>query len=378
MLRKISSLAIFSMALGSYVEAQDSTKDSTTKKSTLNITGSVDAYYRYNFHNAKDSGIYNNYTSFTNSQNSFELGMASVKAEYITGKVTGVLDLGFGRRAEEFSYNEKGSGLGTAIKQAYISVAASDKLKFTMGKWATHIGYEVVDAYLNRNYSMSYMFSFGPFFHTGLKAEYTAGNWGFMLGVANPTDNVTASFAKKMAIAQISTSAADGKFKAYLNYQGGKDMAENTVNQIDLVATGTLSDKFSIGYNGTMQAVKADGKSSGDSWWGSAVYLNIDPTKKFGITLRGEYFDDKNAVSGFSAAAGSVVSKIGTVTGMGTATSLGTSVIAATLSGNIHIDNLTIIPEFRLDSSKDPIFVKNPNEGAKTTGSFILAATWHF
>ena len=378
MLRKISSLAIFSMALGSYVEAQDSTKDSTTKKSTLNITGAVDAYYRYNFHNAKDSGIYNNYTSFTNSQNSFELGMASVKAEYITGKVTGVLDLGFGRRAEEFSYNEKGSGLGTAIKQAYISVAASDKLKFTMGKWATHIGYEVVDAYLNRNYSMSYMFSFGPFFHTGLKAEYTAGNWGFMLGVANPTDNVTASFAKKMAIAQISTSAADGKFKAYLNYQGGKDMAENTVNQIDLVATGTLSDKFSIGYNGTMQAVKADGKSSGDSWWGSAVYLNIDPTKKFGITLRGEYFDDKNAVSGFSAAAGSVVSKIGTVTGMGTATSLGTSVIAATLSGNIHIDNLTIIPEFRLDSSKDPIFVKNPNEGAKTTGSFILAATWHF
>ncbi len=360
MLRKISSLAIFSMALGSNVEAQDSTSDST-KKSTLNITGSVDAYYRYNFHNAKDSGYLNNYTSFTNSHNSFELGMASVKAEYITGKVTGVIDLGFGRRAEEFSYNEKGTGLGTAIKQAYISVAASDKLKFTMGKWATHIGYEVVDAYLNRNYSMSYMFSFGPFFHTGLKAEYTAGNWGFMAGIANPTDNVTASFAKKMAIAQISTSAADGKFKAYLNYQGGKDMGENTVNQVDLVAIGTLSDKFSIGYNGTVQSVKLDGKSSGDSWWGSALYVNVDPSKKFGMTLRGEYFDDKNAISGFSSAAG-----------------IGTSVVAATLSGNIHIDNLTIIPEFRLDSSKDPIFTKNPNEGVKSTGTFLLAATWHF
>jgi hypothetical protein len=356
MLRKISSLAIFSVALGSYVEAQDS-----TKKSALNITGSVDAYYRYNFHNAKDPENTNNYTSFTNSHNSFELGMASVKAEYTTGKVTGVVDLGFGRRAEEFSYNEKNAGLGTAIKQAYISVAASDKLKFTMGKWATHVGYELVDAYLNRNYSMSYMFSYGPFFHTGLKAEYTAGNFGFMLGVANPTDFVTASFDKKMILGQVSASGADGKLKVYLNYQGGKDTANTAINQVDLVVTGTLSDKFSVGYNGTMQAVKAKGKSSGDSWWGSAVYLNVDPSKVFGVTLRGEYFDDKKAVSAFSGVVGG-----------------GTSVLAATLSGNIRIDNLTIIPEFRLDNSKDAIFMKNSGEGVKSTGSFVLAATWHF
>jgi hypothetical protein len=356
MLRKISSLAIFSVALGSYVEAQDS-----TKKSSLNITGSVDAYYRFNFHNAKDSGYLNNYTSFTNSQNSFELGMASVKAEYTSGKVTGVLDLGFGRRADEFSYNEKATGLATAIKQAYITVAANDKLKFTMGKWATHVGYELVDAYLNRNYSMSYMFSYGPFFHTGIKAEYTAGNFGFMLGVANPTDNVTASFGKKMVLGQISGASKNGKVKAYLNYQGGKDLGENTINQVDLVVTGVLSDKFSIGYNGTVQSVKLNGKSSGDSWWGSAVYLNVDPSKKFGMTLRGEYFDDKDAVSGLAVASG-----------------VGTSVLAATLSGNIHIDNLTIIPEFRLDNSKEAIFAKNPNEGVKSTGTFILAATWHF
>jgi hypothetical protein len=358
MLRKISSLAIFSVALGSYVQAQDS-----TKKSSLNITGSVDAYYRYNFHNVKDTNYVatNNYTSFTNSQNSFELGMASVKAEYTTGKVIGVVDLGFGRRADEFSYNEKSTGLATAIKQAYITVAASDKLKFTMGKWATHVGYELVDAYLNRNYSMSYMFSFGPFFHTGLKAEYTAGNFGFMLGVANPTDNVTASFGKKMVLGQISASGSEGKLKAYLNYQGGKDMGENTINQVDLVVTGTLSDKFSVGYNGTMQSVKPNGKSSGDSWWGSAVYLNVDPSKVFGVTLRGEYFDDKDAVSGLAVASG-----------------IGTSVMAATLSGNIRIDNLTIIPEFRLDNSKEEIFSKSAVGRVKSTGTFLLAATWHF
>ena len=43
-----------------------------------------------------------------------------------------------------------------------------------MGKWATHVGYELVDAYLNRNYSMEYMFSYGPFFSYRLKSRYYA------------------------------------------------------------------------------------------------------------------------------------------------------------------------------------------------------------
>jgi hypothetical protein len=53
------------------------TGQDSSKNGKLLITGSVDAYYRYNFHNAKDSAHTNNYTSFTNSQNSFELGVMS-------------------------------------------------------------------------------------------------------------------------------------------------------------------------------------------------------------------------------------------------------------------------------------------------------------
>src|SRR5215813_12582066 len=208
MLRKF---LIFFSAFASflYSNAQDS-----TRKGNLSISGSVDAYYRYNFHNAKDSGYTNNYTSFTNSQNSFELGMASIKGDYSIGKVDGVLDLGFGKRAEEFSYNDQGTVV--AIKQAYVSYAPNDKVKFTMGKWFTHVGYEVPDAYLNRNYSMDYMFSYGPFFHMGIKADVTAnGNFGFMVGVANPTDFTTASFAKKNFIAQVHLATSNSKMNAY-------------------------------------------------------------------------------------------------------------------------------------------------------------------
>jgi len=350
MLRKI---LIFFLAFVSfiYATAQDSTKGNLT------INGSVDAYYRYNFHNAKDSGRTNNYTSFTNSQNSFELGMASVKADYAIGKVDGVIDLGFGRRAQEFSYNDEGAM--AAIKQAYVSFAASDKVKFTMGKWATHVGYELLDAYLNRNYSMDYMFSYGPFFHTGLKMDVTASkNFAFMVGISNPNDMTTASFSSKAFLGQVHFTSTNAKVNAYVNYVGGKDASEAVTNQVDAVVTGTISSKFSVGYNGTVKLSKPEGKSSSDSWWGSAVYLNFDPTSVFGLTARGEYFNDEKGVAGFY-----------------------NKIFDFTLSGNIRLGNLTIIPEFRVDSGEEPLFFKNEDTDAptaKSTGSFILAATYHF
>ena len=96
----------------------------------------------------------------------------------------------------------------------------------------------------------------------------------------------------------MSGASKSGKFKAYLNYVGGKDRGDNSVNQVDLVVMGTVTDKFSVGYNGTVKMVKPSGGSS-ESWWGSALYLNYDPTSVFGLTARGEYFGDKKAVAGF-------------------------------------------------------------------------------
>lgn len=348
-MKNILTCAALMMTCSLY--AQDS-----TKKENLSLTWSVDGYYRFNFHNANDSARTNNFTSFTNSQNSFELGMASVKADYTIGKVEGVVDLGFGKRAEEFSYNDRGTL--AAIKQAYISYAPSDKIKFTIGKWFTHVGYEVPDAYLNRNYSMGYMFSYGPFSHTGFKMDIAPNeNFSFMLGVTNPVDMISASFAKKSFIAQVHVASSNSKISGYVNYVGGKDMTNAAINQLDIVATGTVSSKFSIGYNGTIKMVKPSGSSS-DSWWASALYLNYDPISVFGLTVRGEYFEDKKWVAGF-----------------------GTNIFDLTLSGNIHIGNLTIIPEIRLDGAKAPIFYKNSDTNtptAKSTGTFIFGAAFHF
>jgi hypothetical protein len=354
MLRKFMTLATIVVA-PFIVFSQDSTKTEEPVKSTT-ITGSVDVYYRFNFANGKTIGVTNNPTSFTNSQNSFELGMASVKLAHSFGKIGAVIDLGYGSRAKEFSYNE--TGITQAIKQAYVTYAPSSKVTFTAGKFATHVGYELLDPQLNRNYSMSYMFSYGPFSHTGLKMDVAlSGTAGFMIGVANPTDFISDPYNSKSILAQVHAGTTNGKFVAYLNYVGGKDTAGNSGNQFDLTAVAKVSDKFSIGYNGTVKIVKPFGGGSSDNWWGSALYLNVDPTEKVGITLRGEYFSDKKNVTGY----------------------FGTNMYEGTLSLNLKpMAGLTIIPELRLDGSKDEYFVKHDGTGTKSTASFILAAVYSF
>ena len=342
-----SALAMATIVVAS---AQDS-----TKKAITIISGSVDAYYRYDFNNAPDAlgkQVTNNLTSFTNSKNSFELGMATLRVDHSIGKVSATADLGFGRRAAEFSYND-GASLAS-VKQLYVTYAPSTKIKFTLGKFATHVGYELVDAVANRNYSMSYGFSYGPFFHTGLKADVSlGGKSAFMIGVMNPTDYSTTTSSDKYVIAQFSTGSKDDKFKAYLNYQG-TSTPDLKLSQFDLVLLGTISSKFAINYDGTIQSRKIAGVSK--SWSSNALYFNYDPTSSFGLTLRGEYFSDTKSVLG-----------------------LGTSIFVPTLSANFKIDNLTIIPEIRLDNAKDDfLFSKSTGAVTKSAGSFILAATYKF
>lgn len=356
-------------------------KADTTVKTPppVTITGSVDVYYRFNF-SSPSGQVTNNYTSFTNSQNSFELGMASIRADHSFGKVSATADLGFGRRAEEFSYNDPAHPTLFAVKQLFASYQVSDKVKLTMGKWGTHIGYEVLDAFANRNYSMDYMFSFGPFFHTGLKADVTlSGTTAFMVGVANPTDFSSTTSSTKVLLAQFSTGTKDGKIKAFLNYQGYSGVNQDTsiasgyylfksLNQFDLVVNGTVTSQFGIGFNATVQSVNSSTLGKTASWWGAALYLNFDPTSTFGLTLRGEYFGDKDGVkinpNDFST---------------NSSETPGLNVFDLTLSGIYKVgSNLTIIPELRLDNGSKDFFYKSDGTTTKSTVSALLAAVYKF
>ncbi len=321
------------------VNAQsDSSKPAASANSTTQ-TIYIDGYYRADFGGLQS----NNKTSFTNSNNALQLGMASYKVDQTFGKFAGTVDLGFGKRAEEFSYNDR--GLATAVKQAYISYAPNSVIKFTLGKWATHIGYELLDAYSNRNYSMSYGFSYGPFFHTGLRADIAlGGKTAMMVGVAEPTDITSAKVEGKIAIAQLSTASSDDKLKAFLNYQGGKDKS-----QFDVVLNAAITDQLGFNYDGTVCNL------AGTNWSSNAIYFNYDASTKVGFALRSELFNDSKGAVG-----------------------VGTSIFQNTLSANIHFNKFTIIPEIRLDNANDKVFVNGTNVKSFGSGSFLIAAVYKF
>jgi len=361
------ALAAITVGLFSNAQVASVTSDTTATqaaateeaKPALIITGSADVYYKYDFAKTKA----NTYTSFTGTHNSFALGMASVKFEHKGNKVGAVLDLGFGPRAKEFAYTDE--GITQAIKQLYITYSPTDWLKFTAGTWGTHVGYELLDPQLNRNYSMSYMFTNGPFSHTGLKADITKGKHGFMIGISNATDFRTPPdgfINKKFLIAQYSLAATDN-VKIYLNYVGGKAPDTSKVSQFDAVVTAKLSDKFNIGFNGTVNSTQSwDGakNTDGKSWWGSALYFNLDPKPWFGLTLRGEYFNDDNQLKMFAYAPE------------------GGNIFATTLSANFKAGGFIFIPEFRIDNASQEIFVDKDGAGKKSASNFLISAIYSF
>jgi hypothetical protein len=347
MLRKLYfSAALFCLPVVIFAQDTESKKE---KKSALVFTGSADGYFRSDFSGPAS----NNKTSFTNSNNKLSSGIISAKADLTLGKLSITADLGAGKRASEFAYNDKGAL--SYVKQLYASLSLTDWLKLTAGTWATHVGYEVVDAYVNRNYSMSYMFSYGPFLHTGTKADLSFGKTGIMVGLSKPTDFRKSPEASKPALLLQYSQAFSDDTKLYLNYVGGKRPSDNaSVNQFDVVFTNKFTDKFNIGINGTLN------NTGGKSWSGLATYLNIDPTAKFGLTFRSELFNDKNQLAALSSA------------------STGASIFANTISANVKLGALTIIPEIRVETAGAKVYSSKSGAAHSGTGSFLIAAVYKF
>ena len=319
-------------------------QNDSTKKSSTTLTAYLDVYYRALLKNG--GGSNNNFTSFTNTHNSFKLGMASIKVDQTLGKFTASLDLGIGKRADEFSYNDK--DILTNIKGATIAYAVTDKLKITAGKFSTHIGYELLDATSNRNYSMSYGFSYGPFFHTGFKADISlGGKSALMVGLVDPTDYSSFNGKPKYIIAQFSTATSNDKLKSYFNFVHG-----DVTTQYNVVLLATLSNKVSAAYDGSINQQKIGASSS--SWSSNALYVNYDISDKFGLTLREDIFSDRK------------VNPLG----------IG-NVNATTLSGKIKVKKITLIPAFRIDNGNTPLFSTKTGT-ASSASNFVLAAVYAF
>jgi hypothetical protein len=316
------------------------------------FSGSVDTYFRSNINstNIPDEGTLAPPTSFANSPG-FSLGMINAIATYEGKKAGFTADLVFGPRGDEAvfgSVNGSGNPSNAAIvNQLFVFWNATDNITFTLGNFNTFLGYEVISPAGNFNYSTSYMFSYGPFSHTGIKADIGLGDkFSLMVGVFNPTDATESNpTGKYIGGAQLGYETDAGG--AWLNV-----LLDPDYTQFDLTTGWNLSENLYAGINTTLAT---------DNFYGFAGYFQVGLSEDFSLGIRGEYFADQGLAI--------------------LETPKESSVVDFTLSANYKVGNLTIIPEIRLDSfSDDRIVITDAlrGESSKSLSSFMVAAVYSF
>jgi len=345
---KKSILTVFILLTSLNVFSQEEEKEEKEKKITF--SGSIDAYYRANLNAPNDENAVAPGSSFANLPG-FALGMANLVASYEGEKVGFVADLVYGPRGEDAVFLSpflRPGGSSNIVNQLYAYWNVSESVKLTIGNFNTFLGYEVISPTANFNYSTSYLFSYGPFSHTGLKADFAlSDDFSLMLAVMNPTDATEFNPNGKYAL-----GAQVGYSGQFLNF-----LADDGAFEIDFTGGFDVTEDFFLGINA---ALYDSGNDDDTGFAGIALYPQLATSDTFKIGLRGEYFKE----TGEFGAIGTGVED--------------SSVFAATLTANIKIGDLTIIPELRLDSSSDDFFLDKDLDAQKSLSAFVLAAVYSF
>lgn len=382
--RKICFSILFTLLISTAAFSQDA---DTTK--TFTLSGSIDVYARTSLGTTNSAlGGYGPSSAFAQLKG-FSLGMANLIASYNGEKAGFVADLVFGPRGTDAVFNSQVSGGSYSsqriINQLYGYVKLGDVVTLNMGQFNTFLGYEVISPTVNVNYSTSYLFSYGPFTHTGLRADFDFGNgMSAKLAVMNPTDMLEFNPVNTYTIgAQIGKTTDAGGVWLNLIYgdQDGKldtDVDPNgsesagSLFQIDLTTGWSLSDNFYLGFNTSYQTI-GEGKfvngnriqdlgNDATSFFGVAVYPKLTLSENFALGLRGEYFSIKKGHLGI----------------IGLDNSGDGNVVEFTLSGNYSVGNLMIIPEIRLDKTSENSFEKRDGDATDSMVSALLAAVYRF
>jgi hypothetical protein len=385
----------FSLLLGFTALSQEKTED----KGKFTFSGYVDSYYMANFNSPisrTNVGASGTARAFDVRAGQFSLGLVQAKMTYSTSKLDIVSDLTFGPNADLGNYgNVVGrvgatfdangvaiptTGTALAIKQAYVTWKATDKLALTMGQFGTHIGYEVIDAPVNYHYSLSNLFNNGPFYHVGLKAQYNFSDKVYLMaGIVNNVDNLDDNNRAKGLIAQLFVSPVSG-WNVYLNAISSNEAnadakgltPDASYSLFDLTTTYQITPKFMVGVNAASGSQKGDyqtlttnpkfAKNSG-TWGGWALYTNYSVSDVFSIGARYENFNNQDAVRGL---------RIDNATGV-TVNSL-----TVTTTFTVADGHLLIKPEFRSDAFDKNFFVDGDGKDQKSQSTLGLAVIAKF
>ncbi len=333
----------------------------------LALNAFVSTAYEYNA-NRPTTGT-SSYRVFDFNDNSFNLDVAEVVVQIAASKPNDAgfrIDLATGNSIPRISKTQDQTVSQFDLQQAFVTYIApiGSGLRFDVGKYVTHLGYEVIEGYdgYDDNYSRSILFGYAiPFTHTGLKASYAfSSKVTAMFEVVNGWDLLRDNNHSKSLGAQLTLSPA-APLSVVLNWIGGPELANDNYtmrNVFDVVAVLKATSWLTLGVNSDYGI--EDGTSrvtpGGDAVWkGIAAYAAVAVTDKFSVALRGETFHDDGGVR------------------LGTDTSA--SLSEGTLTPTYKITNHVLVRgELRFDSANQPILAKRGtfSDSQRTVGANII------
>ena len=260
---------------------------------------------------------------------------------------------------------------GFDVTQAFAQYSTGP-VHVMLGKYVTFAGAEVINSTANPNYSRSILFGYAiPFTHTGVRMNYKASDsLSVMGGINNGWDDIRDTNSAKAGEFGVTFSPVKELTLIGMVHTGKERVGglvntgpDGTRNLIDAVATFNATDKltFILNYDYGTQANAAGATVTGTNrakWSGLAGYANYQIDDSWRLSLRAEYFDDRD----------------------GYRTGVAQKWKEATLTaGYTPIKNLELRGEIRGDRSNVPAFVKTENVTAsKSQRSVGLEAIYKF
>ena len=341
------------------------TLDQVLEASGVSLGGYIDTAYSH----LSGTGLFTSGTAnrvFDTEPSSFNLHQAAITvAKQPKEGFGGLVNLTAGRDAKVIHAFDTNTESQFDVTQAYAQYATGP-LTVIAGKYVTMAGAEVISSPSDVNYSRSILFGYAiPFTHTGLRATYAVSDMLSLIGgINNGWDDIKDTNKQKTLELGLTLAPTKSLSFAAVDYVGTEQVAgpldttQGKRNILDLVGTWTATDKLSVTLNydyGSQE--NAVGGTAKAKWTGLAAYANYQFTDTWRLSVRGEYFNDKN----------------GYRTGVVQKWKEGTITLAY-----LPTKSMEIRGELRGDKSDQSSFLKSDGSASKTQSSYGLEAIYKF
>jgi hypothetical protein len=333
---------------------------------SVNWTIILDAYYAYNFNRPDDNvnvGFY-----MEPRHNRPTLSMAKLNLEKQS-----TLESPFGFRVDAvggpgnqllLATKDRDRGLEATrfLWQAYVSYTAplGKGLTIDFGKFGTPIGMEGVDTKDNFNYSHSFLFNYGPFYHTGLRAKYAFNDKVSVTGYAvNAWDSIGDTNSGKTFGLTVSV-APHKKVSLSQTYLTGPENPRdngNWRNVFNTLVTYTASDRWTFLGDFVYGNDRVTLAPQRGHWTGFAGFAKYAINDRLAVSGRFDVFRDEDALW----------------------TGLNQTLHGYTVTQEVKLlNNLISKFEFRRGVSNQPFFTRAQNQFSKDQNVALLGVTWFF